>query len=36
VLARAGILLAVGAVLWFVNRLLAGPPEQVEAERLKA
>ena len=36
VLARAGILLAVGAGLWFVNRLLAGPPEQVEAERLKA
>jgi APA family basic amino acid/polyamine antiporter len=36
VLARAGILLAVGAGLWVVNRLLAGPPEKVEAERLQA
>jgi APA family basic amino acid/polyamine antiporter len=36
VFARAGILLAVGVGLWLVNRLLAGPPEGVEAERLRA
>jgi basic amino acid/polyamine antiporter, APA family len=36
VFARAGILLAVGVGLWLVNRLLAGPPEEVEAERLRA
>jgi basic amino acid/polyamine antiporter, APA family len=35
VFARAGILLAVGVGLWFVNRLLAGPPDHVEAERLR-
>ena len=34
VFARAGILLAVGAALWLVNRLLAGPPEDLEVERL--
>jgi APA family basic amino acid/polyamine antiporter len=33
--ARAGILLAVGVALWLVNRLLAGPPEPMEAERLR-
>jgi basic amino acid/polyamine antiporter, APA family len=33
--ARAGILLAVGVALWLVNRLLAGPPEAMEAERLR-
>jgi basic amino acid/polyamine antiporter, APA family len=32
---RAGILLAVGAALWVLNRLVAGPPEQVEVERLR-
>jgi basic amino acid/polyamine antiporter, APA family len=37
VLLRALILLAVGAVLWLVNRLVAGPPEDgLEAERLRA
>jgi APA family basic amino acid/polyamine antiporter len=36
VFARAAILLAVGVGLWLVNRLLAGPPEGVEAERLRA
>ena len=34
VFARAGILLAVGAALCFVNRLLAGLPEDLEVERL--
>jgi basic amino acid/polyamine antiporter, APA family len=36
VFARAGILVAVGVALWLVNRWLAGPPERVEAERLRA
>jgi APA family basic amino acid/polyamine antiporter len=35
VFARAAILLAVGLVLWFANRLIAGPPEEVEAEALR-
>jgi amino acid transporter len=35
VFARAAILLAVGVVLWFANRLLAGPPEDVQAEALR-
>ncbi len=35
VFARAAILLAVGVLLWFANRLLAGPPDDVEAERLR-
>jgi basic amino acid/polyamine antiporter, APA family len=35
VFARAGILLAVGVGLWLVHRLLAGPPKEVEAERLR-
>jgi basic amino acid/polyamine antiporter, APA family len=34
---RAVILLAVGAALWVVNRLVAGPPEaDLDAERLQA
>jgi basic amino acid/polyamine antiporter, APA family len=33
--ARAGVLLAVGVVLWVVNRLAEGPPPDVEAERLQ-
>jgi hypothetical protein len=33
--ARAGVLLAVGVALWLVNRLLAGPSEEVEAEELR-
>jgi basic amino acid/polyamine antiporter, APA family len=34
---RAAILLAVGAALWVVNRLAAGPPEaDLDAERLRA
>ena len=32
---RAAILLAVGAALWVVNRLVAGPAEEVEVERLR-
>ena len=37
VLLRALILLAVGAALWVVNRLVAGPPEEgLDAERLRA
>jgi basic amino acid/polyamine antiporter, APA family len=32
---RAALLLAVGAALWVVNRLATGPPEQIEAERLR-
>jgi amino acid transporter len=35
VLLRAGILVAVGAALWVANRALAGPPEDVEVERLR-
>jgi basic amino acid/polyamine antiporter, APA family len=35
VFTRAGILLAVGVGLWLVHRLLAGPPKEVEAERLR-
>jgi basic amino acid/polyamine antiporter, APA family len=35
VFARAAILLVIGLVLWFVNRLLAGPPEDVQAEALR-
>jgi hypothetical protein len=32
---RAVLLLAVGALLWVVNRLLAGPPEaELEADGL--
>jgi APA family basic amino acid/polyamine antiporter len=34
VFARAGILIAVGALLWLLNRVLDGPPDEVEAERL--
>ena len=34
---RAAILLAVGAALWLVNRLVDGPPEEgLDAERLQA
>ncbi len=33
--ARAGGLVALGAVLWFVNRLFEGPHDEVEAERLR-
>jgi amino acid transporter len=32
---RAVLLLAVGVALWVVNRLATGPPEQIEAERLR-
>ena len=32
---RALILLAVGVVLWAINRLVDGPPENVDAERLE-
>ena len=35
VFARAAILLVIGVVLWFVNRVLAGPPEDVQAEGLR-
>lgn len=35
VLLRAGILAAVGAALWVANRALAGPPDDVEVERLR-
>lgn len=35
VFARAGIVLAVGAALWLVNRLLGGPVENAEVERLR-
>jgi amino acid transporter len=31
---RAGLVLALGVVLWIVNRLVTGPVEDVEAERL--
>ena len=34
--ARAGLLLVVGVALWGVNRLVAGPPRDVDAERLGA
>lgn len=33
--ARAGGLVALGAVLWLVNRLVEGPHDEVEAERLR-
>jgi amino acid transporter len=33
--ARAAGLVALGAVLWLVNRLVEGPPDEVEAERLR-
>ena len=33
--ARAGLLLAVGVALWAVNRLVDGPPRDVEVERLR-
>jgi len=33
--ARAGGLVALGAVLWLVNRLVEGPHDAVEAERLR-
>jgi basic amino acid/polyamine antiporter, APA family len=33
--ARAGGLVALGALLWLVNRLLEGPHDQVEADRLR-
>ena len=33
-LLRAAILLAVGALLWLVNRLVDGPHEEMDAERL--
>ena len=37
VLLRAAILLAVGAALWVVNRLVAGPPDDgLDADRLRA
>jgi basic amino acid/polyamine antiporter, APA family len=32
---RAGLLLAVGVLLWVVNRIADGPPRDVEAERLR-
>jgi basic amino acid/polyamine antiporter, APA family len=32
---RALILLAVGVVLWAINRVVDGPPDEVEAERLE-
>ena len=35
VFARAGILLAVGVALWLAHRLVAGPPREVEVERLR-
>ena len=35
VLLRAGLLLVLGAFLWLVHRLLAGPQEEIEAERLR-
>jgi basic amino acid/polyamine antiporter, APA family len=35
VFVRAAILLAVGVALWVVNRLVAGPPEEVEVGRLR-
>ncbi len=34
VFARAGILLAVGALLWLVNRVLDRPPDEAEVEHL--
>ena len=34
VFARAGILLAVGALLWLVNRALDRPPDEAEVEHL--
>ena len=33
--ARAGGLVALGALLWLVNRLVEGPHDEVEAERLR-
>jgi hypothetical protein len=33
--ARAGGLVALGAVLWLVNRLVEGPHEEVEPEALR-
>ena len=33
--ARAGGLVALGAVLWLVNRLVEGPHDEVEADRLR-
>ena len=35
VLLRAGLLLVLGAFLWLVHRLVAGPREEIEAERLR-
>jgi basic amino acid/polyamine antiporter, APA family len=32
---RAGLLLVLGAALWLVNRLVTGPHDQIEAERLR-
>ncbi len=32
---RAGGLLVLGALLWLVNRLVEGPHDEVEAERLR-
>jgi len=34
-LARAGGLVAPGALLWLVDRLVEGPHDEVEAERLR-
>jgi amino acid transporter len=34
-LARAGALILLGALLWVVNRLVEGPHDQVEADRLR-
>jgi hypothetical protein len=34
--ARAGALVALGVLLWFVNRLVDGPHDEVEAERLRS
>ena len=33
--ARAGGLVALGAGLWLVNRLVEGPHDEVEADRLR-
>ena len=31
---RAALLLALGAVLWAVNRLITGPPDPINVEEL--